>query len=126
MRAGVTEVAGVSGAVLAALCCAGNAAIVGALSAVGLGFLRQDRILWPVMLGSLAVALWGLWQTRAKSPRRVPLLLGSVSAVALAAGVIFIHGPPAMVAIYGGSLGLLVSILLNARASQYRAPPPPG
>ena len=118
MRAGVTEVAGVSGAVLAALCCAGNAAIVGALSAVGLGFLRQDRILWPVMLGSLAVALWGLWQTRAKSPWRVPLVLGSVSAMALAAGVILIHGPPAMIAIYGGSLGLLVSILLNARTRQ--------
>ena len=58
----IADSAGVFGAVVAALCCAGTPIIVGALGALGLGFLRKDAILWPVMLGSLLVALWGFWR----------------------------------------------------------------
>ena len=116
MRAAVTDGASVSGAILAALCCAGNGVILAALSAVGLGFLRRDAILWPVMLASLAVAIWGFWQARAGSKWRIPLVFGTLSGLSLAAGVIVVHGPPAMTMIYGGAIGLLVATLLNARA----------
>ena len=116
MRADVTDGASVSGAVLAALCCAGNGVILAALSAVGLGFLRRDAILWPVMLASLAIAIWGFWQARTGSRWRIPLVLGTLSALSLAAGVIVVHGPRAMMMIYGGAIGLLVATLLNARA----------
>ena len=116
MKAGYTDGASVSGAILAALCCAGNGVILAALSAVGLGFLRRDAILWPIMLASLAVAVRGFWQARALSPWRIPLVLGTFSAASLAAGVIVVHGPPAMTMIYGGAIGLLVATLLNARA----------
>jgi mercuric ion transport protein len=57
----------VSGAIGAALCCAGNGVILATLSAVGLGFLRRDAILWPVMLVSLAIPLWGFWEARTGS-----------------------------------------------------------
>ena len=122
MKAGVTDGASVSGAILAALCCAGNGIILAALSAVGLGFLRRDAILWPVMLASLAVAVWGFWQARTGSRWRIPLVLGTLSALSLAAGVIVVHGPPAMTMIYGGAIGLLVATLLNARARRQCEP----
>lgn len=107
--------AGVTGAVLAALCCAGTPVVVGALTAVGLGFLRRDAILWPLMLGSLAVALWGFWQGFARHRRAGPLVLGGLGAVSLAAGVIVVHGPPAMTMIYGASALLIVATIWNVR-----------
>ena len=55
---------GVLGAVFAALCCAGTPFIVSGLAALGLSALRSDAILWPLMLVSLGVALWGFWQGR--------------------------------------------------------------
>ena len=124
MRAAVSDGASVSGAILAALCCAGNGVILAALSAVGLGVLRRDAILWPVMLASLAIAILGFWQARAGSKWRIPLVLGTSSALALAAGVIVVHGPPAITMIYGGTIGLLVATLLNARARRNCDPGP--
>src|SRR5258707_7413435 len=94
--------AGVMGAIVAALCCAGTPVIVGALAALGLGFLRRDAILWPLMLLSLAVALWGFWQGFRLHRQAGPLTLGVVGALSPACGVIIVHGPPAMTMIYGG------------------------
>ena len=62
MKRNVADFGGATGAVLAALCCSGNALIVGALASVGLGFLKNDAVLWPLMLGSLVVALYGFWR----------------------------------------------------------------
>jgi mercuric ion transport protein len=108
--------AGVVGAVVAALCCAGTPLIVGALSAVGLSFLRTDAILWPVMLLSLAVALWGFWQGFRRSGKVGPLALGGAGAASLACGVIAVHGFPAMQMIYGGAIALISATLWKVRA----------
>lgn len=62
MKLRIADAAGPAGAVLPALCCAGTPIIVGALTATGLAFLRKDAILWPLMLVSLAIALWGFWR----------------------------------------------------------------
>ena len=126
-RAGTTyaDGAGVLGAILAALCCAGTPVIVGALAAVGLSFLRKDAILLPLMLGSLAVAIWGFWQGRRLHGNVGPLVLGMVGAAALAGGVLVVHGPPAMTMIYGGSIALLLATAWNIwarRACARRAP----
>jgi mercuric ion transport protein len=110
--------AGAMAAIVAALCCAGTPLIVGALSAVGLSFLRKDAILWPVMLVSLAVALWGFWRGYRRSGKVSPLALGIVGAVSLACGVIVVHGPPAMQMIYGGAVALVVATLWNIRVSR--------
>ena len=64
----LADAAGVFGAILAALCCAGTPLIVGALTAMGLSALRQDAILWPIMLVSLAVAV-GVLAGPARAPR---------------------------------------------------------
>jgi mercuric ion transport protein len=108
--------AGAAGAIVAALCCAGTPIIVGALAAVGLGFLRKDAILWPVMLVSLLVALWGFWQGFRLHRKAGPLTLGIGGAVALACGVIVVHGFPAMQMIYGGAIALVVATFWNVWA----------
>ena len=113
MRA--TDGAGVAGAIVAALCCAGTPIIVGALSAVGLGFLRRDAILWPVMLVSLAIALWGFWRGFRLHRKAGPLALGVVGTVSLACGVIVVHGPPAMEMIYGGAIALVAATVWNVK-----------
>ena len=109
----VADAAGALGAIAAALCCAGTPIIVGALTAVGLSFLRRDSILWPVMLLSLGVALRGYWQGWRMHRHAGPLVVGSVGAIFLAAGVIVVHGPPAMQMIYRGAVLLVVATAMN-------------
>lgn len=107
------DAAGVIGAVSAALCCAGTPIIVATLTAIGLGWLRRDSILWPLMFVSLAVALWGLWRDRRRHARSGPLVLASGGASGLVAGVVFVHGPPALWLIYSGALLLIGGTLWN-------------
>jgi mercuric ion transport protein len=112
--------AGALGAVFAALCCMGASVIVGVLAAVGLSWLRQDAILWPLMFASLAVAFWGLRADRKKHGLAGPLVLAIAGGVSLVAGVVFVHGFPARELIYGGSVALLLAtawnIVLRSRA----------
>ena len=107
--------AGVIGAVLAALCCAGTPIVVSVITAVGLGFLRNDAILWPLMLASLGIALWGFWQGRRVHHASSPLVLGAAGAATMASGVIFVHGPVARPMIYVGAVMLLAATLWNAQ-----------
>lgn len=116
MTAGTRDAAGVVGAVLAALCCAGTPFIVTGLTALGLGFLRKDGILWPVMLFALAVAVTGFWKGVQTHGRWGPLAIGGTGAVSLAGGVIFVHGFPAMQMIYGGAAALVVGAGWNCYA----------
>ena len=109
----LADSAGVTGAILAALCCAGTPLILAALAGLGLGFLRKDSILWPVMILSLVVALWGFWSGLRMHRRWWPFLLASVGAVALVCGVIFVHGFPAMQLIAGGAIALVVATIGN-------------
>jgi len=116
VKAGTRDAAAVVGAVLAALCCAGTPIIIGGLTALGLGFLRRDGILWPVMLLALAVAVTGFWQGVRMHGRWGPLVVGGLGAASLASGVIVVHGFPAMQMIYGGALALLVGAAWNSVA----------
>lgn len=114
---------GVLGAIFAALCCAGTPFIVAGLSAVGLGFLKNDAILWPLMFASLAVALWGFWIGRRVHGLFGPLVLATVGAIALVAGVVFIHGFPAMQVIWTGVAALIVATFWNISARRRCATP---
>jgi mercuric ion transport protein len=81
------DAAGAAGAIIAALCCAGVPAVIGAFTAVGLGFLITDLVLLPVLVAMLALALWGLARSRARHGSTGPLVLGSAGAVILTIGV---------------------------------------
>jgi mercuric ion transport protein len=109
--------AGVLGAVFAALCCMGAPLIVSVLAAIGLSWLRQDAILWPLMFLSLGIAFWGLWGDRRRRHGLLgPLALATVGALALVAGVVLVHGPPARLVIYAGALVLVAATLWNISA----------
>lgn len=112
-RTQLTDVAGAFGAIVAALCCAGTPLIVAALAATGLSALRKDAILWPIMLGSLIVAMWGYWQGYRVHRAVAPLITGVIGAVSLALGVIVVHGFPAMQMIYGGAILLVAATIWN-------------
>jgi hypothetical protein len=111
----VADSGGVIGAVLTALCCAGTPFIVGGLAAVSLSSLRSDAILWPLMLGSLGVALWGFWQGWRLHRDAGPMIAGAIGGASLAAGVIVVHGFPAMQMIWGGAAVLLAATIWNVR-----------
>lgn len=112
----IADWAGALGASFAALCCLGVPFIVAALTAVGLGFLRSDPILWPLMIGSLLVALWGLWRGRRSHGMLWPFAVGLLAAAALIAGVIFVHGFPARELIYFGSAAVIAASVWNVTA----------
>ena len=116
MKPSTRDGAGVVGAVLAALCCAGTPFIVSGLDALGLGFLRTDGILWPAMLFALAVAVTGFWLGGRTHGRWGPFVIGGLGAASLAAGVIVVHGFPAMPMIYAGSVALVVGAGWNSYA----------
>ena len=110
----IADWTGPIGSVFAALCCLGVPWLVAAVTAVGLGFLRKDAILWPLMIASILVAIWGMWLGYGKHRSLFPLSLGAASGAALIAGVIFVHGFPAKELIYAGSAGLIVASIWNA------------
>ena len=114
----VSRYAGGAGAIAAscaALCCAGAPIILGILAATGLGFLRTDAILLPIIAVALLIALWGFWTGRRAHGSAGPFATGLVGSVALVAGVVFAHGMPAKVLIGAGALILLGATLWNAR-----------
>lgn len=111
----IADGAGVIGAVLAALCCAGAPIIVSVLAATGLGFLRNDAILLPFMGIALVVALWGFLAARRVHGAFGPLATALVGTTALVAGVVFIHGFPAKPVIGVGTALLLGATIWNAR-----------
>lgn len=112
----VADAGGVLGAVFAALCCAGTPFILAGLAAVGAGFLKNDAILWPLMFTSLAVALWGFWIGRRLHGLKGPFIIAIFGAVALVAGVVFIHGFPAIQVIWTGVAALIGATLWNITA----------
>lgn len=112
----VADTGGVLGAVCAALCCAGTPLIIAGLSAVGLGFLKHDAILWPLMFASLAIALWGFWVGRRIHGLRAPFTVAVVGGIALVAGMVFIHGFPAMQVIWTGVVALIGATIWNVDA----------
>jgi mercuric ion transport protein len=122
-RASIADRAGGFGASLAALCCAGTPFIVAGLATLGLSFLRRDAILWPLMIASLLIALWGFARDARFHLQRGPLVVAVFASAILIAGVIFVHGFPAMQMIWSSMAALLSASVWNlvARTRAYSA-----
>lgn len=82
-------VLGSLGSAFAAACCAGVPAVLGALSASGLGFLVNDLILFPLLALFLGLGLWGLWDGVTRHGLRGVLVLGGIGAALMVAVIIF-------------------------------------
>lgn len=78
---------GPAGSVVAALCCLGAAPLVGALAAVGLGFLLHDWILIPVLGLCLAATLWALDRDRPRQGSWKPEVVAAAGAGFTLAGL---------------------------------------
>ena len=115
--------AGVFGAIVAALCCAGTPMILSGLAALGLSFLRKDAILLPMIGISLLVALWGFFSGRRMHGHSGPLAFAIAGAVALVAGVVFVHGMPARVLIGTGAFALVIATVWNVGLRQATSMP---
>lgn len=105
-----SSVFGSLGATFAAPCCAGVPAVLGALSAAGLGFVVNDAILLPLVVLALEVALWGLWRGSARHGSRAVLVLGGVGAMLLVVGIILYP------LVYAGVAAMLGAAVWNTAA----------
>jgi mercuric ion transport protein len=75
------------GSFFAALCCLGVAPVLGALSAVGLGFLIHDLILIPMLALFLGATIWALNRDRARHERAGPERLAWAAALSTVGGL---------------------------------------
>lgn len=66
------------------------------------------------------MALWGFRQGRRVRCTPGPFVIGAFGAVALALGVIVVHGPPAMIMIYGGAILLVAATAWKIAARRRR------
>ncbi|MDP9409207.1 MAG: MerC domain-containing protein [Actinomycetota bacterium] len=108
MRAGIF---GSLGSAFAALCCAGAPAVLGALSAAGLGFLINDLILFPLLALFVGLGLWGLWDGVRRHGSRAVLAFGGLGAALMVAGIL-----ASPVAVYAGAAAMIAASVWNALA----------
>jgi mercuric ion transport protein len=102
---------GVGGSLFAALCCLGFPALLAIVSAVGLGFLIHDAVLIPMLVGFLALTLYGLYHGMRRHGNRLALGVGIAAAIVLSASIWF----GSSIAAGLGIAALIASSLLNAR-----------
>ncbi len=74
---------GLAGTLAASLCCLGFSVVAAPLTALGLGFLLNDFILFPLVLIFLGITLWGLHSGRKRHGDRRPFFAGVLVAVLL-------------------------------------------
>lgn len=103
------------GSIVAALCCLGVAPVLGALSAIGFGFLIRDAILIPLLALFLAATIWGIQRDRPRHGSAGPVTLAVLAAGLTLAGL---WVSPAVVAV--GLAALVASSLWNFRLVRSR------
>jgi hypothetical protein len=74
------RVIGGAGVLACVLCCVSIPSVIATISALGLGFLRNDRLLLPVELISLVILVGTFLRARHRHGRNAPLLCGLVAA----------------------------------------------
>jgi MerC mercury resistance protein len=93
---------GLAGALFSLLCCLGFGPLIALLSAAGSGFLINDAVLAPLLVGFLVLGGIGLGITYRRHHRIVPMFVHIISAVILFVFT-FIHfvSPLAWLAVAG-------------------------
>lgn len=87
MKGLVKQLSALGGTGFAAACCLGFPAVVGAVAALGLGFLINDFILFPLFFGLLGFTLWTLYRSTRSHGAMAPFWLGVVGAAVASMGV---------------------------------------
>src|SRR5258708_38224289 len=103
--------AAVLGATIAALCCLGVPAILSVVSAIGLGFLIRDAVLAPLLILSVALVGFGLGRGLRRHRHRLPVVIGALASVALAAATLV--APPRPI-LFASVAALVAASVMNA------------
>lgn len=101
------------GALFAAACCLGVAAVTSVVIAVGAGFLLNDAVIIPLYVAFLALSLWLLYRSATTHGALGPFWLGTVGAIAALAGL-WINP----ILVYAGLLAIVagnVAVFLRGR-----------
>jgi mercuric ion transport protein len=114
----VAESAGLVGATVSALCCLGTPAIVSLLAAVGLGFLINDAVLVPLLLGSLLLVLWGLASGWRRHRRPTALIIGVAAAPLLFAFSVVVPSQPMAYVSIAALIGATVVNAIHTRRAR--------
>jgi len=101
---------GIAGGLFAGLCCLGLPALLSIVSALGLGFLLQEKYLIPFVIVFLLIAVFGLWMGYRSHKRLSPIIIGTISAITFVVFLFFFYNS---ILIYTAIAGLIVSTVLN-------------
>jgi MerC mercury resistance protein. len=81
------RVLGGIGVLACVICCVSIPSVVAVISALGLGFLRNDRLLFPAEVVSVAILLVTFARSRLHHGRNAPLLAGTAAAALMFYGL---------------------------------------
>ena len=110
---------GLGGSLFSALCCLGFPALLSLLSAIGLGFLINDAILLPLLGVFLLITIAGLEMGRRRHDKPGALILGIISAVALALFIFPLYnGVLAGLSIVGLIAASILNVILQQRSKE--------
>ena len=99
---------GMPGSIFAALCCIGTPAALAFLTSIGLGFIINDAILIPALIGFLALTGYGLAASKKRHGRKEPLMIFGASAALIVITVWF-----SAIGVIVGLVGLVGSTVMN-------------
>lgn len=109
---------GAIGSLVTLACCLGFGPALALLSAIGAGFLINDAVLAPLLLGFLLLGTFGLWLSRRKHCRWGPLGLHAVSAASIFVFTFVAYFQPLIWLGVAGLLGASVwDVVLGRRAA---------
>lgn len=116
------RVVGSIGILACVLCCVSIPAVVATISALGLGFLRNDTLLLPAEVVSLIILLWVLSRSRRQHGRLAPTILALTAAAIMFWGLMT-SGPFTTTAALAGAIAVVIVVMWDGLlASRCRTP----
>lgn len=112
--ANAARVVGGVGVLACVLCCVSIPSVVAAISALGLGFLRNDRLFLPAEAVSLIILLYSFARSRAGHRRIGPMLIGLGAATWMYFGLLT-PAPLGTVAALSGAVAVVATVIWGWR-----------
>ena len=108
------RVVGSAGVLACVLCCISIPGVVAVISAMGLGLLRDDRILLPAEMVSLVILIFTFTRSRATHHRNAPLISGMAAAALMFFGLLT-PAPTGTIAALAGSVAFVGVVVWDWR-----------